>query len=55
MGKHRTDLIARIAMVVGGFTLFAVGLLGFDWRIASVVCGVLLLAGGLVVPYDDEE
>ncbi|MCO6450420.1 MAG: hypothetical protein J5I90_06485 [Caldilineales bacterium] len=34
-------------LFAAGFVLITAGLVGYDWRIAAVVCGLLLLALGL--------
>lgn len=43
--RSRVDV--RDVMVVVGFVLLAGGLGGYDWRLALVVCGVVLLVMGL--------
>ena len=43
--KSRIDV--RDVMVVVGFVMLAGGLGGYDWRLAAVVCGTVLLAMGL--------
>lgn len=44
--RRRLDVV-RAGVTVGGLGLIAVGLAGFDWRIAAVACGVLLIAAGV--------
>ena len=44
---ERSRVDVRDVMVVVGFVLLAGGLGGYDWRLAAVVCGALLLGCGL--------
>lgn len=42
---RRVDL--RDGLAAAGLALLAAGLAGYDWRLAMVVCGAVLLAVGL--------
>ncbi len=44
-GRSRIDL--QDVLVVVGLAMLAGGLAAFDWRLALVVCGAVLLAVGL--------
>ncbi len=33
---------------MAGFALLGIGLLGYDWRIALIVCGSLVLFGAIM-------
>ena len=35
-------------LLIAGFLFLTGGIAAFDWRLALIVCGVLLLAGGVV-------
>jgi hypothetical protein len=43
----RTGVDLSDVMLVLGVILLGAGLAGYDWRLALVVLGALLLAGGL--------
>ncbi len=38
----------RLVATVGGFSLVATGLASYDWRLAAIACGALILAGAVV-------
>ena len=46
MGAMKEITLPDIMLIVGLVFLVA-GVAAFDWRLALIVCGVLLLAGGV--------
>ena len=40
------DITLPDILLIVGFAFLAGGVSAFDWRLALIVCGVLLLAGG---------
>ncbi len=46
--RARRVALLRLAASVGGFGLVAAGLAGYDWRVAAIAAGVILLAGAIL-------
>ena len=42
------DITLSDILLIAGFLLLVGGVSAFDWRLALIVCGGLLLAGGVV-------
>ena len=40
--------LADLAMYGGGAAVVA-GCFGYDWRLAAIVCGILLIVGGAIL------
>jgi hypothetical protein len=41
------DITLSDVLLIAGFVLLLSGVAAYDWRLALIVCGVLLLAGGV--------